>query len=104
MYIYNVTINIDESIHHSWLSWMRETHIPNILKTGKFTKALMTQVLLEEDMGGVTYSIQYTATTAKNIENYLKEDEIALQQAFHPFVGKFVSFNTELKIIEEFIA
>ena len=60
MYIYNVTVNIEETIHDEWVRWMNEEHIPEMLATGKFTKALMTKVLVEEEMGGVTYSIQYT--------------------------------------------
>ena len=54
MYIYNVTMNIEESIQVQWLSWMKEVHIPEMLETGKFTKALMSQVLVEEQMGGIT--------------------------------------------------
>ena len=58
MYIYNVTINIDESVHNEWLTWM-ETHIIEVLNTGKFISAKLTEVLVEEEMGGRTYSIQY---------------------------------------------
>ena len=58
MIIYNVTINIDESVHDKWLKWMRETHIPEVLETGKFLKAKMAKVLVEEEMGGITYYIQ----------------------------------------------
>ena len=35
MYIYNVTTNIDESVHDEWLHWMKEIHIPDVLATGK---------------------------------------------------------------------
>ena len=45
MYIYNVTLNVDESIHDEWLQWMSDIHIPEVLRTGKFTKALLSQVL-----------------------------------------------------------
>ena len=34
MIIYNVTINIDASIHDEWLAWIKE-HIPQVLATGK---------------------------------------------------------------------
>ena len=73
MYIYNVTINIDESVHLEWLTWM-ETHIPEVLNTGKFTAAKLTEVLVNEDMGGRTYSVQYSANTKEDIENYYKND------------------------------
>ena len=58
--IYNVTVNIDESIHEEWKFWIKK-HILEVLATGKFLSAKLTRVLIEEDLGGVTYSIQYTA-------------------------------------------
>ena len=69
MYIYNVTINIDNSAHQEWLTWM-ETHILDVLNTGRFTAAKLTEVLVEEEMGGKTYSVQYTAKTREDLDNY----------------------------------
>ena len=36
MIIYNVTINIEEAATAEWLAWMQETHIPDVIATGKF--------------------------------------------------------------------
>jgi hypothetical protein len=44
--------------------WMQHKHIPEIL-AGKFTAARMVRVLIEEEMGGVTYSVQYTQIAKK---------------------------------------
>ncbi len=60
MYIYNVTINIEESVHDEWLQWMQSTHIPDVLATKNFTKAKLTKLLIVEEMGGLTYYVQYT--------------------------------------------
>jgi hypothetical protein len=46
MIIYNVTTNIQESVHDQWLTWMQEKHIPDVLSTGKFTSARMVRVLI----------------------------------------------------------
>lgn len=102
MYIYNVTINIEESVHDQWLQWMKETHIPDVLATGKFTKAKMCRVLVEEEMGGLTYSIQYTSPNKETLERYYIEDAETLRHdvAKH-FAGKFVAFRTELEVISE---
>jgi hypothetical protein len=60
MIIYNVTTNIHESVHDQWMIWMQHKHIPEVLATGKFTAtARLVRVLIEEEMGGVTYSTQY---------------------------------------------
>jgi len=101
MYIYNVTINIDESVHQPWLEWMKTQHIPSMLDTGKFTAATMTRVLVEEEMGGITYSIQYRTKDRETLEKYYKEDASRLRAESAPFEGKFVAFRTELEIISE---
>ena len=102
MYIYNVTTNIEESIQVQWLSWMKEVHIPEMLETGKFTKALMSQVLVEEQMGGITYSVQYTTDSKETLQKYYDEDAERLRKkVMERFAGKFVAFRTELAIISE---
>ncbi|OED43089.1 hypothetical protein AB832_02735 [Flavobacteriaceae bacterium (ex Bugula neritina AB1)] len=101
MYIYNVTINIEQSVHEEWLLWMKNNHIPDMLATGKFSKALMTKVLVEEEMGGVTYSVQYTTDSKKTLEQYYREDAPKLRADAERFAGNFVAFRTELEIISE---
>jgi len=102
MYIYNVTTNIEESVHNEWVKWMQETHIPDVLATGKFLSAKMSRVLVEEDMGGITYSVQFTAVDQKTLKKYYEEDAPRLRKDAHKlFTGKFVSFRTEMEIISE---
>jgi hypothetical protein len=102
MYIYNVTINIDESVHEEWLTWM-QTHITEVLNTGRFLSAKLTQVLVDEEMGGVTYSVQYTAATREDLDDYYKFDADNLRSdGLKKFADKMITFRTELKIINEF--
>jgi len=101
MYIYNVTINIDETVHHEWVDWMKNEHIPDMLATGKFNKALMTKVLVQEEMGGITYSVQYTTNSKETLQQYYNEDADRLRAESQRFAGKFVAFRTELEIVSE---
>ncbi|TYP76146.1 DUF4286 family protein [Aquimarina intermedia] len=101
MHIYNVTINIEESIQEAWLAWMQDTHIPEMLATGKFQNALMTKVLVEEDMGGITYSVQYTTVDKDALQRYYTEDAERLRATTNRFAGKMVAFRTELEIINQ---
>ncbi|AUC17160.1 hypothetical protein BTO06_17475 [Tenacibaculum sp. SZ-18] len=102
MYIYNVTINIDETVEKEWLTWM-QSHIPEVLATGRFISAKMSQVLVEEEMGGVTYSIQYTAKTREDLDNYYKHDAEKLRSdGMQRFADKMLAFRTELRVVEEF--
>ena len=102
MYIYNVTTNIEESIHDDWLKWMKEVHIPDVLATGKFLSAKMAKVLVEEDLGGITYSVQFTTVDKEMLDSYYKDDADRLREAATKlFAGNFVSFRTELEIVSE---
>ena len=101
MIIYNVTINIQEDIHDEWVNWMKKEHIPDMLQTGKFSKALMTRVLVKEEMGGITYSVQYTAKNREVLQKYYEEDAEALRAKSKAFEGKFVAFRTVLEVVSE---
>ncbi|MCF7559399.1 DUF4286 family protein [Sabulilitoribacter multivorans] len=102
MYIYNVTVNIDQSVHDEWLTWIKN-HIPQVLATGKFEKATLTRVLVEEDMGGVTYSIQYRSYSREALDAYYKEDAEKLRNdGLKKFADKVLAFRTELQIIDEY--
>lgn len=99
MILYNVTVNIDESIHDEWLTWMKEIHIPEVMATGCFTENKVCRILAEEE-GGLSYSIQYFAP---NMETY-----ITYQTQFAPdlqvkhtkkYLGKFGAFRTLLEVV-----
>ena len=80
---------------------MQKEHIPEMLATGKFSKALMTRVMVKEEMGGLTYSVQYTTDSMETLQRYYSEDAEKLRGQSKPFEGKFVAFRTELEIISE---
>lgn len=101
MYIYNVTVNVDEIIHDEWVQWMVAEHIPAMLATGKFIKALMTRVVVEEEMGGKTYSVQFTTDSKETLDRYYSENAPELRLQDKAFEGKFVAFRTELEVIGE---
>lgn len=103
MYIYNVTTNVEETAHDTWVQWMKEIHIPQVLSTGKFLSAKFSKVLVEEDMGGFTYSVQYTVQDKATLERYYEENAPALIESIQrKFAGQLVSFKTELEIVDEY--
>jgi hypothetical protein len=102
MIIYNVTTNIHESVHDQWMIWMQEKHINDVLATGKFSSARMVKVLIEEEMGGVTYSIQYITENKETLQRYYDEDAPRLrEEAMALFGDKMLAFRTELELISE---
>jgi len=103
MYIYNVTVNIASNVEKEWLRWMQEKHIPEMLNTGKFSEAKMSQVMVAEEKG-VTYSIQYTTDSKETLDRYYTEDAQQLrQEGLQLFGDKLLAFRTELKVIKHII-
>ncbi len=101
MIIYNITINIDESVHSQWLGWIKE-HIPQVLATGKFIEAKLTRVLTQEQ-GEITYSVQYKAKSRKDLDDYYIQDAPKFrQEGLTLFSDKMLAFRTELEIIDEY--
>lgn len=102
MILYNVTINIHESVHDQWMHWMQNKHIADVLATGKFTAARLVKVLVEEEMGGTTYSIQFTTDSKETLERYYTEDAPKLrEEGLQLFGDKMLAFRTELEVISE---
>jgi len=103
MYLYNITYNISEEIHEKWLHWMRTIHIHEVINTSHFIGAKLIKVLIEEEMGGVTYSVQYQVENKDILENYHKNyHALFVEKMNRLFIDNYVNFSTELLIIEEF--
>src|SRR6185295_19690727 len=101
MIIYNVTVNIDNSVHNEWLEWMKQTHIPDVMRTGMFTENRLLRILGDEDSGGVTYSVQYTCRTMDDFHQYEKVFAPALRAEHNEkYKDKFVAFRTLLEVVE----
>ena len=102
MILYNVTVNIDESVEKEWLQWMIEVHIPEVMNTGLFVSSKVCRIHAEE-VGGSSYSIQYFANNMDDYDTYQKLHSPALQKEHaRKYAGKFAAFRTILEVIQEF--
>lgn len=102
MVVYNVTISLDVSVAEDWLTWMRDTHIPDVMSTGHFRDSKICRVHGEEE-GGITYAIMYTAISQEDLDNYQAQHAPRLQtEHTQKFEGKFASFRTLLSVVQEF--
>ncbi|MCU0468099.1 MAG: DUF4286 family protein [Arcicella sp.] len=93
MLIHNITYNIDKSLETDFLNWMREVHIPNVMKTG-FPKTFKVMRLLTEiDNGGSTFSVQYNFDSIDGFEVFENEYFDDLNAAVDKrYRGKYVFF------------
>ncbi|MBL7891825.1 MAG: DUF4286 family protein [Bacteroidia bacterium] len=99
MIIYNVTLNIDDDIHDEWLKWMKEKHIPDVMRTGLFLENRMLKLLMDEPQGK-TYSMQYTLNNMADLEEYRAKHAPRLQkELIERYADKFVAFRTVLEVV-----
>jgi len=102
MYIYNITLSIHKSIHTEWLAWI-ESHIAEVLATGRFISAKLTEVLVDDPDGATTYSIQYKVANRQELDDYYQFDADKLRaEGLQKFGDKMLAFRTELRIVKEF--
>jgi len=100
MILYNVTAAVDDSVHEQWLDWMQNTHIPEVLETGRFIECKMFKVLLSKDEG-TSYSIQYFAESMAELQLYeaLHADSLRQKHASR-FGDKVLTFRTVLEKVK----
>ncbi|MHA7942266.1 DUF4286 family protein [Formosa sp. 3Alg 14/1] len=101
MYIYNVTSNVSDAVHDTWITWMKQEHIPQVLSVGTFYEAKLTRVLIEEEMGGKTYSVQYRAKSREDLDRYYdKFADLLRTEALKKFGENVLAFRTELEVVD----
>jgi hypothetical protein len=100
MIIYNVTVNVEDSILEEWKAWMINAHIKDVLETGLFSGYTFSQVMVDEEVG-TTYSIQYFTPDMESFQLYEQLYAPKLRQETAKKYGqKIVAFRTLLKIID----
>lgn len=99
MIIYSITVKLFPEIRPSWVKWMNEVHVPEMMKTGFFIECRMCKVLEEDESQGVTYNLQYLCENYSKLMEY-KENHAAVLEKKHDekYEGKFVIFKTMLKL------
>jgi hypothetical protein len=100
MIIYNVTVGVDKSIEAEWLIWMRDSHIPKVMKTGMFVGQRVLKVLTHDDPGSSSYAVQYTALSMEKLEEYLDRFAPTLRQEVQDKFGdRQMSYLTILEVL-----
>ena len=101
MYIYSVTVNIDDSVREEWIKWMKKVHIQDVMNSGLFISNKFCKVLVDEESGS-TYSIQYIVKDLQTMQLYHEMYAPQLQnEHIKKYKNKFVAFRTMLEILDE---
>lgn len=101
MIIYSVTVVIKKDVEESWLEWMKDIHIKDVLKTGYFTDwEMQKQIIPEMAADESTYIINYKASSLDQYNEYLMKVAPRLQKEHtEKFSGKFKASRAVYQII-----
>ena len=101
MFVYNVTIKVDDCIKEDWLPWLKEEHIPEVIATGCFTQATILQLMEVDDTEGPTYTIQYRAESRSLYNLYIEKFAGSMRQkSYDKWGDKFIGFRSVMQIID----
>lgn len=100
MIIYNVTIKVATLIKEPWLQWLKEEHVPDMIGTGCFTHAVVTQLLEVDDEEGPTYAVQYHAESKALYNKYIDQFASTMRQrSFDKWGNQFIAFRSVMQIV-----
>jgi hypothetical protein len=99
MIIYNVTVKLEKAIAEEWLRWMKQEHIPELLRTGLFVDAKLCHLLEQDESEGKTYIAQYFLDSMEHYNTYIAEHASRMREkGFQRFGNKFIAFRTVMAV------
>ncbi|MDZ4746700.1 MAG: DUF4286 family protein [bacterium] len=100
MIIYTVNVAVQFDLLDNWTQWMRDVHIPDVLKTGLFINATLERVVDPVWEGHTIYVVRYECDSMESYEHYRDEFAPALQADHKERYGiKIVSERTVSEVL-----
>lgn len=99
MIIYNVTVKIEAEAADEWVKWMKEEHMPELMKTGLFTDSRLCRLLEQDETEGRTYTAQYFCNTIEDYNSYIDNHAQHMRdKGFARFGNRFIAFRTVMEV------
>lgn len=100
MIVYNITIKIVREIEEEWVSWQKDEHIPDVMSSGQFTENKFYRLLEQNETDGITYVVQYFASSLENYNRYINDRAKQLRQkALDKWGNQFIAFRTVMEVV-----
>ena len=98
MFYFNITFNIDEAIQEKWVSLMTSQIMPSMPCDEK----KLLQIMVDEEMGGVSYSCFLGFSNATLLERFKTKNLGLIYETINKsFSGQWVSFTTQLNLLSD---
>lgn len=100
MILYNITINVSPDIEEDFISWMKTTHIPEMLQIGIFHEHKFFRLLHDSEDGSTNYCVQYFTESVERMMEYEKSHAPLLRNKTQErYSSKAVMFQTLLETV-----
>lgn len=101
MFIYNITVLIEETIEQEWLSWIKTNYMEAVMETGFFQSCQLLQVT-DSPNEGLTFCLQFRTNEISSLQSYQNLYAPNIEQEHQQaFVNQLVTFSSIMKIINE---
>jgi hypothetical protein len=105
MIIYRVKVAVDPDVAEDWQTWMREHHVPDVIRTGFFDSAEMFQVQESQTQKGdrLNFVFDYRTSSEARLKQYAEQAAPALQKDHTDrYQGKFSASREVLNHLASF--
>lgn len=100
MILYNITVNVTPDIEEDFITWMKSTHIPEVLETGIFHEHKFFRLLHDSEDDSTNYCIQYFTENIDLMMEYERTHAPLLRNKTQErYSSKAVMFQTLLETI-----
>lgn len=101
MYLYNITYLVPHAIAESWLKWMKEEHVPEMLSTGLFTHHRIMQLVDVDETEGLTFAFQFYTESESHYKKYISDLAPSIREKANKKWGdQVVGFRTVMKSVQ----
>lgn len=96
MIVYNTTFHLEKDIHDECLEYLKTKYIPSAVASGSLQAPLLLRVMHTADDEGFSYSVQFRVKDTDTLNEWLRKEGSALQQALVKRFGHQIAGFTTL--------
>jgi len=98
MLLYNTSYLLEQELEGVFVEWMKTKFIPLLKETSTFSDNYFCKVMVAQEDGGMTYSLQLLFKTREQLEKYINSFEPRIKAVFNArFQNQVISFSSLLQ-------
>ncbi|MEO6330814.1 MAG: DUF4286 family protein [Ginsengibacter sp.] len=100
MFVYNLTVKVNNTILHNWIQWLKGEHIPEVMATNLFVETKFLKLLEPDDSEAATFTLQCFTDSREKYNKYIAiYSNILTEKALQKWGDNFISFGTFMQTV-----